>query len=165
MVKFVPVASKPKSEHYSAVVHHAISSTMASRPAGTLRLHLLALPSSVLAAAIASASALAAGDESEERLPQSRVGRRAGDRIGHLEGLPELTEPLAAKNVPLENLQRDEALELLDGVFATPVEEAAGIYDELQQAKLLSPRVAVLPKADSMCRRRSTVGSGTVGPG
>jgi len=50
--------------------------------------------------------------------------------------------------VPLEGLQREEAVELLNGVFGGPVEAAAGIYDELQEATLLSPHVAVLPEAD-----------------
>ncbi|HWC49103.1 MAG TPA: NHL repeat-containing protein [Solirubrobacterales bacterium] len=57
------------------------------------------------------------------------------------------TDPTAAEDVSLGSLERDEALALLNGVFEAPVEETVGIYDELQQAKLLSPTVAVLPES------------------
>jgi tripartite motif-containing protein 71 len=59
------------------------------------------------------------------------------------------TEPAAAEGVPLEDLQRGEAAKLLNGVFGGPVEAAAGIYDELQEATLLSPHVAILPEPEA----------------
>jgi hypothetical protein len=116
----------------------------------------------LLVAVVASASAFAAGDESGELLPnQSDVV--AAIESGDSEGLPELTDPSAAKGVPLENLQRDEAVELLNGVFGESVEGAAGIYDELQAATLLSPHVAVLPEPEAV--RAETPGGEEPGAG
>lgn len=59
----------------------------------------------------------------------------------------ELTDPGAAAGVPLEDLDRDEAQALLSGVFGDVVEAPSGIYDELQEAEILAPDVAVLPAA------------------
>ena len=105
----------------------------------------------LLVAVVASASAFAAGDSPDESgalLPnQSDVA--AAIESGESESLPELTDPSAAIGVPLGNLQRDEAMELLNGVFGESVEGAAGIYDELQEATLLSPHVAVLPEPEA----------------
>jgi tripartite motif-containing protein 71 len=113
------------------------------RPNGFLVLTL-----AILAAVVASASAFAADDDSGELLPnQSEVATAI--ESGDSEGLNELTDPSAAIGVPLENLQRDEAVELLNGVFGESVEGAAGIYDELQAATLLSPHVAVLPEPEA----------------
>jgi hypothetical protein len=98
----------------------------------------------VLVVAVASTSALGASEETDRLPSQSEIA--ATIESGETEGLPKLTDPSAAEHTSLENLQRDEALELLTGVFETPVNEAAGIYDELQEAELLSPHVAVLPE-------------------
>jgi hypothetical protein len=114
---------------------------------------VLVLASALLVAVVASASALAATDPSEESsvlLPsQSDVSTAIESKVSE-SALATLTEPAAAEGVPLEGLQRDEALELLSGVFGGSVEAAAGIYDELQEATLLSPNVAVLPETGAV---------------
>jgi streptogramin lyase len=58
----------------------------------------------------------------------------------------ELTDPSAAQGVPLTDLGRAEALDLLTGVFGQQVEAPAGVYDNLQGAELLSSNVAVVPE-------------------
>jgi sugar lactone lactonase YvrE len=58
----------------------------------------------------------------------------------------ELTDPSAAQGVPLTDLGREEALDLLTGVFSQQVEAPAGVYDNLQGAELLSSNVAVVPE-------------------
>lgn len=117
------------------------------RPSG-----VLALAFSLLVAVVASASAIAAGDspnESDGQLP-SQADVVAAIESGVSErSLANSTEPTAAVGVPLEDLQREEAVELLNGVFGGPVEGAAGIYDELEEATLLSPHVAVLPDPEA----------------
>jgi sugar lactone lactonase YvrE len=103
----------------------------------------------LLVAVVASASALAADppDQSASLHPsQSDVAQAI--ESGESEGLPELTDPAAAEDLPLEGLQREEAVDLLNSVFGESVEAAAGIYDELQEATFLSPHVAVLPESD-----------------
>ncbi|HSS41384.1 MAG TPA: NHL repeat-containing protein [Solirubrobacterales bacterium] len=101
-----------------------------------------------MAATIASASALAADDESGGLLP-SQSDIASAIESGASETNLTATEPAAAEGVPLEGLQREEAVELLNGVFGESVEGAAGIYDELQEATLLSPHVAVVPEPEA----------------
>jgi tripartite motif-containing protein 71 len=50
----------------------------------------------------------------------------------------------AAQNLPHQNLGRDEALELLQGVFPDQLEAPAGIFDELSVERFLAPNVAVI---------------------
>jgi len=124
---------------------HALN--ISRRPNGILVLAL-----ALLVAVVASASALAATDPSEESsalLPSQADVKTAIESGVSESALASLTEPAAAEGVSLEGLQREEALELLSGVFGGSVEAAAGIYDELQEATLLSPTVAVLPEAET----------------
>ncbi|HEY5943023.1 MAG TPA: NHL repeat-containing protein [Solirubrobacterales bacterium] len=113
---------------------------------------VLVLALALLVAVVASASAFAAGDPPDESgaLLPSPSDVATAIESGESEGLPELTDRSAAEDVPLEGLQREEAVELLTGVFGESVEGAAGIYDELQEATILSPYVAVLPESESV---------------
>jgi sugar lactone lactonase YvrE len=132
------------------------------RPNGVLVLVL-----ALLVAVAASASALAATDPSEESsalLPsQSDVNTAIESEDSESALLATLTKPAAAEGVPLEGLQREEALEILSGVFGGSVEAAAGIYDELQEATLLSPNVAVLPEARAGEASDEGAGAGSEG--
>ncbi|HEU4461875.1 MAG TPA: hypothetical protein VFR75_04710, partial [Solirubrobacterales bacterium] len=111
---------------------------------------VLVLALALLVAIGVSASAFAAGEPSEGELLPSQSDVAAAIESGVSEhALATLTEPSAAEGVPLEGLQREEAVELLNAVFEAPVEGAAGIYDELQEATLLSPYVAVLPEPEA----------------
>jgi tripartite motif-containing protein 71 len=124
-------------------------SDQTARLAVALRPHrVLVLALALLLAVVASASAVAAGETpaKDASLLPSQSDVAAAIESGELGSLPGLTDPSAAEDVPLEGLQREEAMELLNGVFGGPVEAVAGIYDELQEATLLSPHVAVLPE-------------------
>ena len=109
---------------------------------------MLFLAIGVLVLATCAASALAdQGGAEAGSLPT------AADVAAAIEASPpgavdqEVTDPNAAQGVPLTDLGREEALELLTGVFSQQVEAPAGVYDELQSAKLLSSNVAVVPEA------------------
>jgi tripartite motif-containing protein 71 len=113
------------------------------RPLGALLLLAIA----VLCVAVASASAFASGEPSENPsalLPDSADMAAAIENGSGEEAPPPATDPRAAEGLQLENLRRDEALEVLNGVFEAPLEAAAGIYDELGDAKLLGPHVALI---------------------
>lgn len=99
---------------------------------------------------ISPASAEAAGDSADQSEPLLPTGSEIAAAINQ-DSEEQTAGP--AKSAPgeqmdLENLQRDEAAAVLNDFFGTSIEEAAGIYDELQLADLLSPHVAVVPEGD-----------------
>ena len=55
------------------------------------------------------------------------------------------TDPEIAEQLPHRDLGRSEALELLQGVFEAQLEAPAGIFDDLEVEKFLTPYVAVIP--------------------
>ncbi len=57
---------------------------------------------------------------------------------------PAETDPQVAEELPHRDLGREEALELVEGVFATQLEEPAGIFDDLEATKFLSDNAAVV---------------------
>jgi sugar lactone lactonase YvrE len=60
-------------------------------------------------------------------------------------GATPLTDSSAAEQLPRDDLGRDEALELVESVFGAAVEDPAGIWDELSEARILGGHTAVLP--------------------
>lgn len=58
---------------------------------------------------------------------------------------PMFTHPAAAEGVAHRDLGRDEALQLLKGVFDQELQAPAGVFDGLQVKKFLAPNVAVIP--------------------
>jgi sugar lactone lactonase YvrE len=113
---------------------------------------MLILAVALLSTVVLSASALAAAEPSEESgelLPTQSDVATAIESGASDQAVPALTEPAAAEDRPMEGLQREEALELLNGVFGRSVEGVAGVYDQLQEATLLSPYVAVLPEPEA----------------
>ena len=76
----------------------------------------------------------------------------AAEKAGSLEVNPnnfvfssgELTNPEAAEELPRVDLGRDEALELVSAVFPPALQNAAGIYDELDVEKFHADNVAVI---------------------
>jgi sugar lactone lactonase YvrE len=56
-----------------------------------------------------------------------------------------MTNSSAAEALPHENLNRGQALELLESVFAVPLQAPVGIYDDLDVERFLAPNVAVVP--------------------
>ena len=58
------------------------------------------------------------------------------------------TDPSAAEGVAHRDLGRDEALQLLQGVFEPELQAPAGIFDELHVENYLAPNVAVIPEGE-----------------
>jgi sugar lactone lactonase YvrE len=83
---------------------------------------------------------LPATEEFAETIQSEAEGSQAINR--------ELTDPSAAEGTALENLKRDEALELLEGVFRLQLESPSGPFDELNIEKFLSDNVAVIAPGD-----------------
>lgn len=114
-----------------------------------IRSRLVGLLAGVVLLLLASLGGLAAADTgsgTDAPLPTDAEVAAAIESPppGSVQG--ELTNTAAAEGVPLHDLGREEALELLTGVFDQQVEAPAGIYDELQEASLVSPNVAVVPQ-------------------
>jgi NHL repeat len=78
-------------------------------------------------------------------------------------GEPGLTHPGAAEDVPLSQLDREEASELLDAVFAPVLQGLEGPFDELRPEKFLADNVAVIP-AGQQPEGDAPAGSGVQGP-
>jgi streptogramin lyase len=58
------------------------------------------------------------------------------------------TNPSAAEKLPHQNLGREEALELLRGVFEEQLQNPAGILDQLEVERFLAPDVAVISQSE-----------------
>jgi tripartite motif-containing protein 71 len=56
----------------------------------------------------------------------------------------QLTDPQAAEELPHSDLEREEALQLLQGVFEAQLQAPAGVFDELDVKKFLAPNLAVI---------------------
>lgn len=59
--------------------------------------------------------------------------------------LPPLTHPGIAEELPHANLGREEASELMLGVFGPEVKESSGVFDQLEDVELVAPNVAIVP--------------------
>ena len=111
---------------------------------------------------IVSASAEAAGepaDQSEPLLPSGSEITAAIHQDSE-ESRDGSVKPPLENQIPLEGLQRDEAVAVLNDIFRTSIEEAAGIYDELQSAELLGSHVAVLPEGSGASQEGDGADSG-----
>ncbi len=98
-----------------------------------------------------SAAASQSGEEpklSQVSLPSSDETRGAIESQPPHTTDPGLTDPKAGQSVAHQDLGRSEALGLLDGVFGGVLEDAAGIFDELQVKRFLAPNVAVISAGD-----------------
>jgi Bacterial Ig-like domain (group 3) len=61
---------------------------------------------------------------------------------------PQQTDPQAASELPHQDLDREEAQELMEGVFGPALAAPAGIFDELEVEKFLSDSAAVVNGGD-----------------
>ena len=61
---------------------------------------------------------------------------------------PVMTNPAAAEGVTRAGLTRDEALELLEGVFEPELAAPGGIFDDLEVQEFLAPNVAVVAQGN-----------------
>lgn len=75
------------------------------------------------------------------------------------------TDAEAAENRPLQDLGRDEAIELLQGVFEAQLQAPAGIFDELEVERFLAPDVAVIAGDGSPTQVSSTQADASPGDG
>jgi sugar lactone lactonase YvrE len=85
--------------------------------------------------------------ESESR-PPLPTSQEVGEAIASQNGKsiePVLTDSSAAEALPHQDLNRDEALELMQAVFESELQAPAGVFDELQVEKFLSDHAAVVP--------------------
>jgi sugar lactone lactonase YvrE len=105
----------------------------------------------VLLAAVFPALAIADSKAEVETPDSSSSGflspgliQQALEGPGVMDATPQ-TDPSAAEELPRDDIGRDEALELAESVFGVAVEDPAGMWDELSEARLLSPHTAVLP--------------------
>jgi sugar lactone lactonase YvrE len=105
---------------------------------------------------LASVSA-ALGDESESIPGEASEALEAG-AAGPEE---QLTNQVAAEELPHENLGREEAAELTEAVFEPELESGTGIFDELKFEEFLSDYAAVIPPGDAPEPSGITVGPET----
>jgi DNA-binding beta-propeller fold protein YncE len=105
----------------------------------------IALSVLCLCLAVGVASALAEGSpETEQGLPTpADITAAIEQGAPGMISMPE-TDPSAAEELPHRDLDRPEALELLEAVFADQLQSPAGIFDELEVKKFLAPNVAVI---------------------
>ncbi len=102
----------------------------------------------VLLCAISAAPVLADPEQHDEVDPLALSAPSPGEGVdvkSPESGTPGLTHPDAAEGVPLSQLGREEAGELLDAVFAPVLEGLEGPFDELRPEKFLADNVAVIP--------------------
>ncbi|MET0305685.1 MAG: hypothetical protein ABW196_05580 [Solirubrobacterales bacterium] len=98
----------------------------------------------LLLIALGAASALADESGPQGALPTSAevIHTIETEAPGSIEIEP--TDSSAAEELPHQNLDRAGALELLQGVFETPLEASAGIFGDLEVERFLAPNVAVV---------------------
>jgi NHL repeat-containing protein len=99
---------------------------------------------SVLLAVTGAVSASAEPDPQAPDLPTSAevIDAIESEAPGSIEIEP--TDLTAAEELPHQNLDRAGALELLQGVFESPLDATAGIFDGLEVEKFLAPNVALV---------------------
>ena len=116
----------------------------------------------VIGAGVGLGARSAAGDEptppATARTTPGPTARQTAEALGDasVEGFEDVpaTDPQVAEELPHRDLERQEALELTEGVFGAQLEEPAGIFDELEPERFLSDNVAVassstLPEAEA----------------
>jgi sugar lactone lactonase YvrE len=113
--------------------------------AGRTRLSILLAAVLLLLVSVVSTSALADDPGSGPPLPTSSETAAAIEEGSTLES-PQPTDPQAAAALPHDDLGRGEAVELLQGVFEPELQNAAGIFDDLEVTRFLAPNVAVVPR-------------------
>jgi hypothetical protein len=143
---------------------------IASLRPGTRAWLLLPL-SIILAVSICAAAAVADGLQAESPFIDETATLHAIESGPTIEA-PDTTNPTAALAMPHSDLERDEAVELLDAVFQPQLQGSTTPIDETEVVKFLSSNVAVVREdrsagsssgnvlLDSTLPLRSTVGTG-----
>ncbi len=71
----------------------------------------------------------------------------------------ELTDSEAAKTLPRQDLDREQALELMERVFEPLLQAPAGIFDELEVERFLSNNAAIIAPGDLPQPNGTTIGA------
>jgi sugar lactone lactonase YvrE len=117
----------------------------------TLSVLHLALFVSVLTVLLALAGGASAEEDpsGESAVASIPTSAEVGQAIEGAD-VPEMptTDPEAAEGTALTGLGREEASELLEGVFEPELQGPAGIFDELHVKRFLAPNVALIAAGD-----------------
>jgi len=71
----------------------------------------------------------------------------------------DLTDPQAAEELPHSDLDREQALELMQSVFDPLLEAPAGVFDELHVERFLSDTAAILPAGEQLESPGAVIGA------
>lgn len=113
----------------------------------TKAVSLLALLGLLVAQALIFGVAIAPADEPSEPFYEVAPSAAEEGATTEEEIASQLTDQQAATQLPHQNLDRGEALQLLKSVFETQLETPAGPFNDLQVEKFLSDNVAVVSSA------------------
>jgi hypothetical protein len=104
---------------------------------------LLTVTSLIAAFSVLVGIADADGGEAQDESPVTpALIREAVESPDKLQPPP--ADLQAAEELPHDELERGEALELLDSVFGTEVEEPGGLFDNLEVERYLSDHAAIV---------------------
>lgn len=137
----------------------ATSSRRSRSDRGSLSTLHLVLALLVLSLLVGATTALA--EEGDEAPSLPTAGQVTDAIASGSQAIPSLEPDLAlAEELPHENLGREEALELLEGVFTPQLEAPAGIFDDLDVERFLAPDVAVLSEPEGSAASSGPDGEG-----
>jgi sugar lactone lactonase YvrE len=123
----------------------------------------LQLVFALLAFALLVGATTAFAEGGEDALDLPSVAQVTDTIASGSQSVPSLEPDLtAAEELPHEDLGRDEALTLLEGVFAPQLEAPAGIFDGLEVERFLAPDVAVLDEPEEAVGPSGPDGDGGV---
>jgi|GEM_PF-705350 len=119
---------------------------------------LLALSLSLLLVGAGAALANASAQAIPPKLTSADLeqGVREG---GSPEYHVQLTHPQAAEELPHRELDREQAINLMEAVFAPVLEAPAGMFDELEVERFLSRTAAILPAGEHLESAETIVGA------
>jgi Bacterial Ig-like domain (group 3) len=134
----------------SAMTQHA----HAREKSPVIELGIAALVALAILFACLTASASAEEGTEGQPIPPSALGQLAQGQGTR----PSLTDPQAAEQLPHQDLERAEALNLMEAVFGPVLQSAAGPFDDLHVQRFLSDNVAVIAAGDQPAASGATVG-------
>jgi len=143
----------------------SVSGSSARRTCSVARFSSSRLVIAVLGALLALFSGLAFAQEDRPlqlRPTLEDIQAIQGQSVQTLES-EQMTDPAAAGQLPHTDLNRDEASQLLQAVFAPALQAPAGIFDELEVEKFYSNNVALVEGSSPEVSGIEAGGSATAG--